>query len=154
MKIIVMGRPGKVHEHGPFMITAIRDMQKTPSLPKGLPPMPQSNLLYLLYMAKKHWKKVADSLQDPEDMLIVEGFLNYDKEMKRMAIYTQSATTKLIERARREQQKAEAAAAKAAAEAAAKAAAEAEPAAEAAAKAEPAKAEPAAKAAAKAAAGG
>lgn len=124
MKITVMGRPGKVRVHGPFVITTMRDGQKSPPLPKGLPPMPESKLLYLVYMAKKHWKKVADYLQNPDDALIIEGFLNYDKEMKRMAIFTQSATTKVIERERREQQRAEAEALKLAEEEAAKKAAE------------------------------
>ena len=124
MKVTVMGRPGNVRAHGPFMITTMRDSQKSPPLPKGLPPMPESKLLYLVYIAKKHWKKVADYLENPDDALIVEGFLNYDKEMKRMAIFTQSATTKMIERERREQQKAEAEALKLAEEAAKKAAEE------------------------------
>ena len=128
MKVTVIGRPGKVGAHGTFMVTTMRDAQKSPPLPKGVPAMPQSKLLYLLYIAKKHWKKVVDYLENPDDALIIEGFLNYDKEMKRMAIFTQSATTKMIERERREQQKAEAAAK--AAEEAAKAAEEAAKAAE------------------------
>jgi len=119
MKVTVIGRPGKIRAHGPFMITTMRDSQKARPLPKGVPPMPESKLLYLLYIAKKHWKKVSDYLENPDDALIVEGFLNYDKEMKRMAIFAQSATTKVIERERREKQKAEAAAKLAAEEAAA-----------------------------------
>lgn len=130
MKVTVIGRPGKIRAHGTFMVTTMRGSQKAPPLPKGVPPMPESKLLFLLYIAKKHWKKVVDYLENPDDALIIEGFLNYDKEMKRMAIFTQSATTKFIERERREQQKAEAAAK--AAEEAAKAAEEAANAAEAA----------------------
>ncbi len=125
MKVTVIGRPGKIRAHGSFMITTMRGSEKAPPLPKGVPPMPESKLLYLLYIAKKHWKKVADYLENPDDALIIEGFLNYDKEMKRMAIFTQSASTKVMERERREKQKAEAAALAAAEAAAAKLAEEA-----------------------------
>ena len=97
MKIKIVGRPGKVIQQGPFFITSMLAPQKSPTLPKGLPPLPPSKLVYLVYIAQKQWKKVAEAIKNPEDILILEGWLSYDKELKRMSIFTQSATTKMLE---------------------------------------------------------
>lgn len=60
-------------------------------------------------IARKQWNKVKDSFnQHPDDKLIIEGYPVFDKRIGQtgtMTLYAQSMTTKLLEQARREQQK-------------------------------------------------
>jgi hypothetical protein len=61
----------------------------------------------VVYIAMKQWCKVKDSLvRNPEDKLIVEGYPAFDKRIGQtgaMTVYCQSATTKLIQQAQREE---------------------------------------------------
>jgi len=51
---------------------------------------------------------VATAIKNPEDVLIVEGLPVLDKRLGTVAIFTQSVTTKLLQAAKREAQKAKA----------------------------------------------
>ncbi|MBA3532326.1 MAG: hypothetical protein H0T73_10435 [Ardenticatenales bacterium] len=102
MKVTLIGRPGKVSNQGQYIMFTMRGPEKTPSLPKGLPPMPAaSKLVYLVYVAEKQWKKVAEAIQAPEDVLIVEGHLTWDEELKKLSIFASNITTKALEQAKR-----------------------------------------------------
>lgn len=46
---------------------------RTPSLPKGLPHLPATPTNYLVVIATRQWRTVADSVKSLEDLLIVEG---------------------------------------------------------------------------------
>lgn len=110
MKLTLIGRPGRVIEKGDLVITSVQSGAKIPSLPKELPQPPAEPTTYVVYIARKQWNKVKDSLnQNPEDKLIIEGYPTYDKRIGQtgaMTVYAQSTTTKLLEQAKREQQKA------------------------------------------------
>lgn len=102
MKVTLIGRPGKIIERGDCIITAMPTMQ-VPSLPKGLPvPDTTSQTLVLVYIAKKHYRKVAEALQQPEDVLIVEGFGVYDPQIKGMALLASNVTTRSLQQAKRQ----------------------------------------------------
>jgi len=83
------------------MLTSIQG-SKAPSLPKGLPPVPTDPTTYVVFIALKQWKKVAQAIKDPQDMLIVEGYLVLDKRLEAVTIFTQNVTTKLLQAAKRE----------------------------------------------------
>ena len=105
VKITLIGRPGRIANHGAFVLTTMQS-SKMPALPKGLPVPPQTNTTYSVYIASKQWKKVEASLQNPEDILIAEGYPVVDAKTGTIAVFVSSTATKLLQAAQREQQKA------------------------------------------------
>lgn len=100
MKITVIGRPGKIIERDSFVVTPLASV-KAPPLPKGLPMTPEEPTVFLVYIAKKQWRKVAAAITDPEDKLIVEGYPVNDKKLGVIAVMTQNVTTIKLQRAQR-----------------------------------------------------
>ena len=103
VKITLIGRPGKVIDKGQVMLTTMQST-KPPSLPKGLPKPPEKATTYIVFIAAKQWRKVAESIKDPDDSLIIEGYPIFDERLKTVAVFAQNTTTKLIQRAKREAQ--------------------------------------------------
>ncbi len=106
VKITLIGRPGRIVEKGDVVLTSMQQGGKAPSLPKGLPPVPEEPTVYIVYIARKQWRKVANAIRNPEDVLIVEGLPVLDKRLGTVAVFAQSVTTKLLQAAKREMQKA------------------------------------------------
>jgi hypothetical protein len=98
VKITVIGRPGKVVDRGSCIVTSMRAKQ-APSLPKGLPTPPS---FPTNYVATKQWRKVAEAIQDPEDVLIIEGFPQLDPETSSIAVFAMNTTTKKLQQAQRQ----------------------------------------------------
>lgn len=107
IKVTMIGRPGKIIKQKGFIMTTMRGPGRSPSLPKELPDLEPSKLLYLVYVGDKQWKRVARAIRNPEDILIIEGYLGYEKALKKMVIFSQMVTTKLIQEERREKQRLE-----------------------------------------------
>lgn len=105
VKITLIGRPGRIVEKGGVVLTSMQQSCKVPSLPKGLPPVPDTPTVYVVYIAGKQWRKVARAIKDPNDSLIVEGFPMLDKRLGTIAIFARSVTTKLLQAAKREEQR-------------------------------------------------
>lgn len=103
VKITIVGRPGKVLDKGQFIVT-VMESTKIPSLPKGLPAPTSEPTKYAVYVSAKQWKKVAESIADPEDAMIVEGFPKTDPEVKAIAVFATNVTTKKLQAAQRQQQ--------------------------------------------------
>jgi hypothetical protein len=100
-KLTLVGRPGKVIDKGDVILTTMTS-QKLPTLPKGLPEPPDDPTVYLLFIARKQWQKVAAALEeDAEDKLIVEGYPVLDKARGVIAVLAQNATTAGLQRAKR-----------------------------------------------------
>jgi hypothetical protein len=106
MKITLIGRPGRIVEKGEVVLTSMQQGGKAPSLPQGLPPLPTEPTTYILYIARKQWQKVAKAITNPEDALIVEGLPVLDKRLGTIAVFAQSVTTKWLQQAKHEAQKA------------------------------------------------
>ncbi len=111
VKLTLIGTPGRVIEKGDVVLTSLKST-KAPSLPKGLPKPPPESVTYLVFIAKKQWQKIKDSVENnPDDKLIIEGYPVFDKRIGKegsMTLYAQFATTVLTQQARREAQKPEA----------------------------------------------
>jgi len=100
VKVTLVGRPGRIIEKDEFILMTMPTM-KIPDLPKGIPLPPDAPATpILVYIALKQWRKVAEAMKNPEDVLIVEGFAIYEPQIKGMAILTSSVTTKLLQRAK------------------------------------------------------
>jgi hypothetical protein len=106
VKMTLIGRPGKVVEKRQFVITMVRDT-KVPPLPKGLPVPPEKPTSYMVYISKKQWNRVKEAIQDPDDVLVIEGFARYDPELEGIAVFATNTMTKLLQQKQREEQKKE-----------------------------------------------
>lgn len=103
VRITLIGRPGRVVEKANVVLTSMQQKSdKAPSLPKGLPPIPDESTTYIVYIARKQWRKVAKAIKDPDDSLIVEGLPVLDKRLGTVAVFARSVTTKLLQAKKRE----------------------------------------------------
>ena len=102
VKITVIGRPAQTLERGPVMIVTLKS-ERAPALPKGLP-VPAQATAYALLIARKQWEKVAASLRQPEDLLIVEGYPTLDRRFEGITVLATRTTTKLLQQAERQRQ--------------------------------------------------
>ena len=102
MKLTLIGRPAKILKRDTFVAVTLAS-HEPPALPKGLPELPSQDLtIYLVYIASKQWRKVEESIQNPEDKLIIEGYPYNDKKMGVIGVLTQSVTTVNLQRATRD----------------------------------------------------
>jgi hypothetical protein len=101
VKITLVGRPGKIVDRGTCIMTKMAS-SSVPSLPKGLPAVPATNTNYVVYIASKQWKKVAEAITDPDDALILEGFPLLDSGTNSIAVFVSNATTKNLQRAQKQ----------------------------------------------------
>lgn len=102
VKISLTGRPGKVRIVGDTVMTMVEHTVKSASLPKGVPTPPRTPTTYTVYIGVKQWRRIADALNDPDDVLIVEGVCAYDPEQQGMVVFATSALSKMQEVAKRE----------------------------------------------------
>ena len=102
VKITVIGRPAQTVERGPVVIVSLKS-ERVPGLPKGLP-VPAQPTAYALLIAWKQWEKVAASLRQPEDLLIVEGYPTLDRRFEGITVLATRTTTKLLQQAERQRQ--------------------------------------------------
>lgn len=79
VRITLMGRPSQVSKTKSCVVVALKG-QRPPSLPKGLPPVPEdSEYSFAVFIAHKHWSRVAPIMaQDANAKLIVEGYPVFD----------------------------------------------------------------------------
>jgi hypothetical protein len=113
VKVTLVGRPGRIVEQGQCVITTMQQSpEKIPSLPKGLPlPAPDQvePTVYAIYISLKQWrnKKIAELLQNPDDILIIEGFQLLDKKKPGMiSVFANNITTKMLQAAQKQTQQA------------------------------------------------
>jgi hypothetical protein len=91
-----------VVEQEGFTLLKMQHTGPLPSLPKGIPvPAAVPTTTYIVYIAAKQWRGVAESLKTPEDTLIVEGVQFYDAEHQAIAVFATNTTTKLLQQAKR-----------------------------------------------------
>lgn len=79
VRITLMGRPSQVSKTKSCVVIALKG-QKPPSLPKGLPPVPEdAEYSFAVFIAHKHWARVAPIMaQDANAKLVVEGYPVFD----------------------------------------------------------------------------
>lgn len=103
VKITLIGRPGRIVEKGNVVLTTMQSA-KPPTLPKGLPEPPGEPTTYLVFIARKQWQRVADSMQDPKDKLILEGYPTFDKRLGALTVFVTFVTTKNLQATQRQAQ--------------------------------------------------
>ena len=106
VKITVIGTVNKAVERQGFTLVTMQHEGKLQSLPKGIPIPPLAfPTHYILYIGVKQWKKVKESLRNPDDVLIAEGTPVLDPKYQAVTVFVTSTTTKLLQAAQREAQK-------------------------------------------------
>jgi hypothetical protein len=106
LRVVLIGRPKKTDVQDKVTRLEIKHSVSSSTFPKGLPKPPVHNTLYIVYITAKQWRKVADALDDPKDMLIIEGICAFDPDLKRMVVYASNISSKALDKAKREQQQA------------------------------------------------
>jgi hypothetical protein len=92
-KLTLVGRPGKIIEKEHVIITTLTS-DTAPSIPRGVPKAPEASVVYLVFIARKQWDRVAEALAaDEEDRLVVTGYPVLDKETEAIVVLGQSVTT-------------------------------------------------------------
>jgi hypothetical protein len=105
VKVTLIGRPGRVENRKDVYVTAMTHVIKSPALPKGVPKPPDTPTLYTVYIGAKQWRRVEEAIKDPQDALIIEGLAAFDPEIKGMAVFANSVTTKNLENKKRQEQR-------------------------------------------------
>ena len=100
-KLTLVGRPGKIIEKEHVIITTLTS-EKAPSIPRGVPKAPEAPVVYLVFIARKQWERVAESLAaDEDDRLVVTGYPVLDKETEAIVVLGQSVTTTIQQEQKR-----------------------------------------------------
>lgn len=101
VKITLIGRPPeKIVEREKCVAFVMQQAAKIPALPAGLPLPPLEQVeatRYNVYVATKQWKKVAEAIADPEDVLIIEGFPVLDAQRGTIAVFASNVTSKKLQ---------------------------------------------------------
>ena len=106
-KLVVVGRPTEVQRREGFVIATVEDVKKKlPTLPRGLPRPASTATTFKVCIVDKQWRKVELALKKPDDLLIAEGYPFVNEKMGSIIVLAQQATTKLLQMALRETQKA------------------------------------------------
>ena len=100
-KITLDGQPGKMIDKGKVVVV-VMEGGDPPTLPKELPEPPAEPTVYLVFIARKQWQKVAAALErDENDRLIIEGYPALDKKLGVVGVLAQSVTTTGLQAAKR-----------------------------------------------------
>jgi hypothetical protein len=92
-KLTLVGRPGKIIEKEHVIITTLTS-DRAPSIPRGVPKAPEAPVVYLVFIARQQWERVAEALAaDENDRLVVTGYPVLDKETEAIVVLGQSVTT-------------------------------------------------------------
>jgi hypothetical protein len=100
VKVVVVGRPDSVKINvNEVTLTVQRNFQLT-HIPRGVPRPPAFNTITTVYVPLKMWNKVQEALKDPEDRLVVEGFVAIEPNKPGFSVYGTLVTTANLQRAR------------------------------------------------------
>ncbi len=103
VNITISGKPARTVELQHCTLLMLTHNGPLPALPKGIPvPAQVPETTYIVYIGAKQWKKVKEAVTDPDDTLIVEGVPIYDAPHGAIAVFATSATTKALQRAKRQ----------------------------------------------------
>lgn len=105
VKVTLIGRPGKVEIRNNLVITTMSHLTRFPNLPKGMPAPPETPTVYTVYISLKQWRRTEATLSNVDDMLIIEGVCVFDPQIRAIAVFATSLTSRVIEQNRREAQR-------------------------------------------------
>jgi hypothetical protein len=105
-RVRLSGRPKEVKSRDDFVIVTMTDDTEPAALPKGLPRPPSLSTTYRVCILTDQWRRLEIALRNPQDILIVDGYVFPNDKMGTLIILAKSATTKLSGRSHKYSQKA------------------------------------------------
>lgn len=97
-RLTVIGRPQEVKPREGFVIVSLEGGERLPPLPHGLPKVTNLRTTYKVAIADHQWRAVAPALNNPEDVLIAEGFAFLNAKTGSVIVLAQRAMTKFAQR--------------------------------------------------------
>lgn len=105
VNITLIGHPGKIEARKNVVITTMTHTGGVSTLPRGVPPLPDTPTVYTVYISLRQWNRIESTLESaPEDPLIVEGVCAFDPTLQAIAVHATRVTTKGLEIEKRMQQ--------------------------------------------------
>lgn len=98
-KMTLVGRPASFDVRQGFVQFRL-ESSKAPNLPKGLP-TPQTGSVFTVHVAHKQWAKVAATVDDPLDALIIEGYPVLDAKNGKLVLLATNVISKLAQQNRK-----------------------------------------------------
>ncbi len=102
VKLTLIGRPGKVVRFKECVITLMQPGRR-PSLPRGLPAISPVAQPYIVYVNRRQWDAVAGQLADPDQVLVIDGWVSQDSELAAIVIHALHVQVELSQAAKNRQ---------------------------------------------------
>lgn len=100
VNITLQGRPSAIAEHGNTIVMPLVYEHKPAPYPQGVPRPPLDPSTYIIYMARKHWEAITESLQaDANDRMVIDGTCFHDRENEAVAVFAINVTTRHLRKA-------------------------------------------------------
>jgi len=90
MRVKLIGRPGSIERRDGLIVFQMR-VDEAPKLPRVLPPLPEASQIHVVYLAAKHWLKVAAAVEQSDAKIIVEGYAVFDPKLGKLVVYARDA---------------------------------------------------------------
>jgi hypothetical protein len=89
-------RPGWIESRGNTVIIGLMHSLKPTGYPRGVPTPPDTPTTCVAFIGAKQWKKVAETTENPEDVLIIEGQTMMNAALPGVAVFATNVNTKLL----------------------------------------------------------
>jgi hypothetical protein len=90
MRIKLIGRPGSIERRDGVVVFQMR-ADDPPKLPRVLPPLPDAPQIHVVYLAAKHWLKVAAAVEQTDTKIVIEGYAAFDPALGKLVVYARDA---------------------------------------------------------------
>ena len=78
------------------IVTQMIQLRQQKDFPNGLPPLPEQEPLYTVYIAAKHWEAVRNQLKRKDQWLKIEGEAFYDEAIPGISVLAMNVKLKTI----------------------------------------------------------
>jgi hypothetical protein len=100
-RVRLTGRPRDVKSRDEFVIVTMTDDPQPAVLPRGVPRPPSLSTTYRVCILAEQWRRLDYALRNnPQDTLIVEGYVFPNDKMGTVIVLAKNAMTKLTNRGR------------------------------------------------------
>ncbi|MEQ8676317.1 MAG: phosphorylated adapter RNA export RNA-binding domain-containing protein [Aggregatilineales bacterium] len=93
MHVKLIGYPGETRRAADVVVTKMQHEGGKASIPGGLPPLPEHQTIYNVYISAQQWGKVEKSLATSDKMLVVEGMAFMDQEHAGISVFATNVKT-------------------------------------------------------------
>ena len=95
VRITLIGRPGEIETRKELIVTTMTHNFSPPTLPRGVPDLPETPTIYTVYISARQWRKVEkEVLGSPDVKMVVEGICAFDPELETISVHALQITTR------------------------------------------------------------